>query len=721
MAYNPIPVSQSTFATTDDGWAGGSTVSNFSSLTAVPLIIKYDALFKAMVYTPPAIIPPNTGYYFVAPASYLGKQAKVYGGKLSFTLTLNGTAGSINLVQNNYNLVLAGGGLTIGINMFQGLADPTLASTAFNITIPIEAGKGWNKFTAPSTWATASADEIQTVVQNLTHVLILGNCASNLTSTALNSIKLIPKELPGQPMPLEIHTINVSQGDSILVINRDLYALENKIDQWIGTQPSPKPTKPADSADWLPFTIAKKIPITGTVQSAVLIDAGNKEFGINVINYLKDHGVEQGKFSVVITHYHDDHYDGFIYSTVSAKTGQPSNPDVLFWSYRPNAIYDCGNDTKFNPLTYKTAIKSNMQRYKSNIHDLCTKHAVTYKALQPNNTQGAIYDLASGVLSDSSIELGTASDPMQLYCVAANGNIWSGSAMQNKRPAGAKKEEQNSRSVALVLEYGDFRYYLAGDLGGAETKDNSQSKGEDYGTKQAVGSKGYWDIEIPLAERLPYIYKKDLTRPNTIAGHICCIKCSHHGSQWHTNTKLLRIVQPTVCVFSSGIKKTFHRHPTQETLSRVDYDTAKVATTTKNEYSPKWPDRTSGAPASIAQVDNSFKNSSAPPTYHYFITEMSKPIKTGKKSKRFNPTYPSGKIIGSIVVRPYLTDIIKILEKTSPNNTIHIQIYGSGETSDLYNTQKYATRLTAPESKNASYPATVYYPVGPWIHICDNH
>ncbi len=561
----------------------------------------------------------------------------------------------------------------------------------------------------------------------------------------------VPKALPpGNPMPLEIHTINVSQGDAILIINRDLDALGNKIDEWIKKQSAPKPKKPENSADWMPFAVAKNaaaknydIDLEGTVKRAVLIDAGNRQFGVNVLKYMKDHGVKndgfnknpkevsydtQKEFFAVISHYHDDHYDGFIYS--KDKDDKVVNPHVVLYQFPPAKIYDYGQDGIFDPINYKE--KSSYRNYREIIKDLVSKNGTKYYML--------VSDENLNTEEKNNISLNTKDtnyNNFRLRCIASSGYIWDGSKKKSKRPAspftGKNKDEQNSRSVTLVLEFGDFRFYLAGDLGGVGEIKNSETTGEDYGTKKATGSQGYWDIENPLADSLPAIYIADHpNRPNTVAGHICGLKCSHHGSQWHTNTKLLKVMQPKVCVNSSGLRQTFHLHPTQETLCRIDYDNTTYKDEDgdgyKNEYSPQWPDTTSGAPKNPAPINNTFKNSSAlNDKYYYYITEMVKQGYTSK-NKVFKRTYPNGRIVGSIVVRPYLSDILEIEKKESKYNSIRIQVYGSGEMSDIYlddkskKKRKYSGKLTHPEQKNANYPASFYYPVGtPWVHICNKH
>lgn len=700
MAYTPKPVMKSNFSANSDGWTGVVTQTGVNYNNAVAEF-SYNNGTQSCDYTTP--IPYNVAnhYYFNAPNGFLGNKFMLKGGFIEYGIRLNGNGTAMVLNQNLNNLLLYGNGKFLGNNVFNGTPDPITNTANYTVKVELKTGKGW-KLIDGNTNPDATDNDLQEVLRDLTRIVILGSCATNLTSTNLFYVSQHPYELPGNPMPLEIHTINVSQGDSILIINRNLYLLRKVIEDWIATKPMPQPTLPADSADWMPFAVAQDINITNTLTGAVLIDAGNKEFGYNAIQYMQAHGVLDDQYSVVVSHYHDDHYDGFIYS--KDKAGSITTADVVFSDFPPAKIYDCGNDNVFNPMTYKVnKIKNNFQRYKTNIHDLATNSGVTYQALVPNNI----------------IEIGKWFDPVNLRCVAANGYVWSGFASVSHRPNPAKKEEQNSRSVALVLEYGDFRYYLAGDLGGAETKDNSKTNGYDYGTKQAVGSKGYWDIEIPLAGYLPAIYQKANTRPKTVAGHICSIKCSHHGSQWHTNTRLLMTMQPKVCVISSGLKKSFHKHPTQEALDRLDYDTANVGTTTENVYSPNWPDRTSGAPNTINQVANTLKDTTSPADYYFYITEMKKQINAGKK--KFVRTYPHGKLVGSVVVRPRLEDILNIMQNPQVNNQINIQIYGNGLASDHGKANQYNNKLSDLEAKNANYPNTTSYPVGPWTHVCDKH
>ncbi len=108
---------------------------------------------------------------------------------------------------------------------------------------------------------------------------------------------------------LEIHQINVSQGDATLIIVRDLALLAAKVTN---------ATAQADPMAHLPWCVKSSVDISSTVVSAVLIDGGNNRFGDKVWAYMKQVGaidpspavVFQPKLHVMVNHAHGDHLDG---------------------------------------------------------------------------------------------------------------------------------------------------------------------------------------------------------------------------------------------------------------------------------------------------------------------------------------------------------------------------------------------------------------------------
>lgn len=111
-----------------------------------------------------------------------------------------------------------------------------------------------------------------------------------------------------------------------------------------------------------------------------------------------------------------------------------------------------------------------------------------------------------------------------LTCIAVNGSTNQGSVS----PSG-----ENDRSIALVLRFGTFDYFIASDLTG--------------------GGSSTADVESLLAAD---------------AGNVDVLHIGHHGSRTSTNQTLVDTLRPEHAVISCGDGNTFD-HPTQEVLDRL--------------------------------------------------------------------------------------------------------------------------------------------------------
>ncbi len=105
-------------------------------------------------------------------------------------------------------------------------------------------------------------------------------------------------------------------------------------------------------------------------------------------------------------------------------------------------------------------------------------------------------------------------------------------------------DEENEASIGLLVRYGDFSYFTAGDLtgggapGGYETKDMETMAGE-------------------------------------ILGDMTALHVGHHGSSGSTNETFLEEITPEVAVISVG-QDNDYGHPTTEVLNRLDAIGASV-------------------------------------------------------------------------------------------------------------------------------------------------
>ncbi|MDP6929914.1 MAG: MBL fold metallo-hydrolase [Planctomycetota bacterium] len=142
--------------------------------------------------------------------------------------------------------------------------------------------------------------------------------------------------------------------------------------------------------------------------------------------------------------------------------------------------------------------------------------------------EGQVYQLGGGAV---------------LTVLAVNGRVRGGAHVV----VASKAQEENARSVAMRLDYGDFSMWLGGDLtgGGLRTPDVETAAAKECG-----------DVDV---------YKVD-----------------HHGSSTSTNANLMRSLDPELALVSCGGGNSYG-HPTDLTVGRINRAAAArafLATTT---------------------------------------------------------------------------------------------------------------------------------------------
>ncbi|MFH1312308.1 MAG: MBL fold metallo-hydrolase [Candidatus Eisenbacteria bacterium] len=234
---------------------------------------------------------------------------------------------------------------------------------------------------------------------------------------------------------LEIHCIDVGQGDCTLVIS----------------------------------------PTGGTL----LFDAGWNAMGNSVvIPYLQSLGIT-GLDYVCCSHYHADHIGGLdeVVNSLGIDSLRVAALD-RGWSY--------------TTLTY-------------------SDYAAAVAPKRTTILDGQIIDLGGGVT---------------VTCIGVNGN----GALS---PPFAGSDDENDYCVSLLVEYGDFEFFVAGDLSG-------------------VNSSSYTDIETSVALEI---------------GDLDVYRVDHHGSASNSNANLVSTFQPEVSIISVGSNS--YGHPTQTVLNRL--------------------------------------------------------------------------------------------------------------------------------------------------------
>ena len=208
----------------------------------------------------------------------------------------------------------------------------------------------------------------------------------------------------------------------------------------------------------------------------LLFDAGSNGDGDDVvIPYVQSRGLGSLDY-LAASHYHADHIGGLdeVYDAM------PVNVAVLDrgWSY--------------TTLTYNS-------------------YATTVAAKRQTLTPGQVIDLGEGVT---------------VTCVALNGN----GVMS---PPYDDSSYENEYDVCLLVEYGGFDFFVAGDLTGDGVN--------------------YEDIE---------------TSVGALTGDVDIYRVNHHGSDSSSNASFLQSVQAEEAIISVGDGNSYH-HPTQAVLDRL--------------------------------------------------------------------------------------------------------------------------------------------------------
>lgn len=480
---------------------------------------------------------------------------------------------------------------------------------------------------------------------------------------------------------LEIHQINVSQGDSVLIINRDLDAVGQRLRKADLSLPS-------DRIDYLPLAIERKVKLLGTVSRALLIDGGDDEYGGDVYGYLIQHGVIdkdakfQPKLMVLVSHYHDDHQAGLRYIFKErVPPARPGEKATYKPRTRPAVIYQAQLDGK----TDSTSVAGT--RFQEDIMDA----SLTWAPSQPRTRVELVRPGGRDQNNDMvTISLGVANGlDINVYLLASSQYVYNEARQALVQiPSRRSEVDQNDRSLVAVLQYGSFRFFMGGDIGG----DGGAAGGNTR--TNAMGAKHPWSVHADvesvvrpaLKAFLPATRKWTSGKPKFgSAGYCTVMKADHHGSNSSNDVYLLSTIRPLLFLISSGFKPLPHGHPTQQVIDRAS------ATAT-----PSWgmPGRGAG------QVPNTIKQ--------IYITEVAAKV----DGTAFPLNLREARIVGDIVVRPVDETVVAVQDAAAEGTELTVQVYGTGETTRLVDPLDELRPTTSIQTD----PSKTYYPIGPWEH-----
>lgn len=511
---------------------------------------------------------------------------------------------------------------------------------------------------------------------------------------------------------LELHFINVGQGDSILLVNRDLGALSNVVQAHAGTG-----FGVIAPMDHLPYAIREGLDLNGTVRQALLIDGGDDEYGGNVVEYLEWHGVLDpahkgyvANLTLVISHYHDDHIGGarslfkeLVTQQVTTQVrGRGRNArtrtvtksvSTLQARYRPAHVYLTAPDDDEDPSSQRLA------NLRADINEAATQttNPTMVTEVEPGGRITVTDPQGFETLEPLQIGLGNGAGgiPITLTSYAASRSVYEPqSGTLTAVPSGTRTPDQNDRSIMFVLQYGSFRAYLAGDLAGSggAAGGNTGQNAADTGSKKFFSQ--HADVETTLnavlEANLPATAQAQAGQPKfTVPGYCTVLKANHHASSSSVDVYTLSTTRPRIAVVPAGVKARFHRHPTQEVLNRMS-----------RGQTAQWGVRTGSAVQ--GPVANTLTG--------VYVSEIAQRY----KSRGFNVDAREALIVGDVVVRPVDESVVAIQQATAFGTPLRVQVYGTG---DQTRVDGAGTDLRPVNTGTPTPP----YPIGPFMHTCNLH
>lgn len=151
----------------------------------------------------------------------------------------------------------------------------------------------------------------------------------------------------------------------------------------------------------------------------------------------------------------------------------------------------------------------------------------SYTTMTYEDYEAAVAPKRTTIVDGQVIDLGGG---VTITCIGVNGN-------GELSPPFDDTYDENDLCVTLLVEYGEFEFFVAGDLSG-------------------VNSSYYHDIESSVAPEV---------------GDVDVYRVDHHGSASNSNTTLVSTLLPEVSIISCG--NNSYGHPTQTVIDRlISYD-----------------------------------------------------------------------------------------------------------------------------------------------------
>jgi len=229
--------------------------------------------------------------------------------------------------------------------------------------------------------------------------------------------------------------------------------------------------------------------VVGPDGTAMLIDAGMTGMGYSTVRPLLNSLGITHLDVMVASHYHDDHIGGL--------------DEVANGGFFPDTAYDRGT---FGGTPGTSAY---------------SQYASAVASVRLTIAPGDVIALGGGATAT---------------CVVVNGYLLGGGTVD----ISGSDQYENSASVGLLIEYGDFQYLTMGDLTG--------------------GGYNTTDVEGPVGN---------------IVGDVEVLRVSHHGSSTSSYPSFIQSVTPDVALISVGADNPYG-HPTNTTLNNLNRSSSSI-------------------------------------------------------------------------------------------------------------------------------------------------
>lgn len=258
----------------------------------------------------------------------------------------------------------------------------------------------------------------------------------------------------------------------------------------------------------------RTFPAIGVDTTSILIDAGNSSGkGLAVYNYVNDILGSTKHLNFVITsHLHSDHIGGMptvLYNMALQKW----KVDFILdrgaqFKPLPDICYSKTGDVDNDPIEPEDLPGSNIYK------DYQVMTNTYFKGKRTNCPPGVdLFRILSRPMN------------MSMLCVASNGCVLKTGGSGIYTCPQESSPDENDYSFAFLLQFNSFKYFTAGDLGGAPP---------------------YLDLETPLISYFKTWNVNDF--------HFCGFKASHHGSGNSNNQAFVNYTKPQLTVIPSALR-----------------------------------------------------------------------------------------------------------------------------------------------------------------------